>query len=126
MTRLAAAISAVCARSAAPASRTSSSGTSRDDRTAEYRVGDRILAASGGSLELAIAADQRVGRAVVLELWLRRAFELGNDALGERLAQLHAPLVEGIDLPDRALREDAVLVERDQLAERCRRQARPA
>ena len=70
------------------------------------------------ALELAIAPDQRIGRAVVLELGLRRALELGDDALGERLAQLHAPLVERIDLPDRALGEDAVLVERDQLAER--------
>ena len=49
-----------------------------------------------------------------------RSFELGNDPLGERLAQLDAPLVEGIDLPDRALGKDAVLVERDQLAERGR------
>ena len=33
-------------------------------------------------------------------------------------AELDAPLVERIDVPDRALREDGVLVERDQLAER--------
>ena len=55
----------------------------------------------------------------MLELGFRRTFELGDDPLGERLAQLHAPLVELIDLPDRALGEDAVLVERDQLAQRC-------
>ena len=50
------------------------------------------------------------------------ALQLGDDPLGQHLAQLHAPLVERIDVPDRALGEDAVLVERDQLAERCRRQ----
>ena len=54
----------------------------------------------------------------MLELGLRQALELGDDALRQNLAQLHAPLVEGIDLPDRALGEDAVLVERDELAER--------
>ena len=41
---------------------------------------------------------------------------------GEHLAQLDAPLVEGVDPPDRALREDAVLVEGDQRAERVRRE----
>ena len=89
--------------SAATASRTSWSETSRDDRTAECRAGGQILAASGGSLELAIAPDQLVGRAVVLELRLRRAFQFGNDALREGLAEFHAPLIEGIDLPDRRL-----------------------
>ena len=59
----------------------------------------------------------------MLELGLLRALELGNDPLGQRLAQFDAPLVEGVDLPDRALGEHAVLVERDQLAERGRRQA---
>ena len=78
------------------------------------------------SFELAVAADQIVGRAVVLELRLGRALELGDDALGQDLAQLHAPLIEGIDLPDRALGEDAVLVEGDELAQGARRQACPA
>src|ERR1700722_17400743 len=71
---------------------------------------------------LAITPDQIVGGAVMLERRLRRAFELWNDALGQRLAELHAPLVEAIDVPDRALGEDAVLIERDQLAERLWRQ----
>src|SRR4051794_2054831 len=43
--------------------------------------------------------------------------ELRNNPLGESLAQLNAPLVKGIDLPDYALGEDAMLVERDQLAQ---------
>ena len=58
----------------------------------------------------------------MLESRLRSTLELGNDLLGQRFAQLDTPLVEGIDLPDRALGEDAVLVERDQLAQCGRRQ----
>ena len=38
------------------------------------------------------------------------------------LAQLDAPLVERVDVPDRALREDGVLVEGDELAEHFRRE----
>ena len=49
-------------------------------------------------------------------------FQFRDDALGQHFAQLDAPLVERVDVPDRALGEDAVLVERDQLAERFRRQ----
>src|SRR4051812_309382 len=41
----------------------------------------------------------------------------GFDAPGEDLAELDAPLVEGVDVPDRALDEHLVLVEGDQLAE---------
>src|SRR5437763_17215076 len=39
--------------------------------------------------------------------------------LGEPLAELNAPLIEGIDAPDDALREHAVLVERDELTQGC-------
>ena len=38
--------------------------------------------------------------------------DLPHDALGEGLAQLDAPLVEGIDVPDGPLHENAVLIER--------------
>ena len=48
--------------------------------------------------------------------------QFGHDAPGQDLAQFDAPLVEGIDLPDRRLGEDTVLVERDQLARVPRRQ----
>src|SRR3954447_1972095 len=41
----------------------------------------------------------------------------GFDALGEDLAELDAPLVEGVDVPDRALDERLVLVEGDQLTQ---------
>src|SRR5262245_9396172 len=60
----------------------------------------------------AVPADQRVRGAVVGELGLGLALELRHDPLRERLAELDAPLVEGVDAPDGALREDAVLVER--------------
>src|SRR5207302_1873129 len=66
---------------------------------------------------LPIAPDEVVRRAVVVELGLRRALELGDDALGEHLAQLDPPLIERVDVPDGALGEYAVLVERDELSE---------
>ena len=68
-------------------------------------------------LGMAIAANEVVGGAVVLQLRFGFALKLGNDALGEGFAQLDAPLVKGVDLPDHALGEDAVLVERDQFAQ---------
>ena len=57
----------------------------------------------------------------MLKLWLRRAFQFRNDPLGKCLAEFNAPLIEGIDLPDRALGEDEVFVERHEFAQRCRR-----
>src|SRR5215218_1124153 len=77
--------------------------------------------AAGGSAIAAgrpVAADQRGRRAVVGERRLLRGRELRDDPLGQRLAQLDAPLIERVDPPDRSLGEDAVLIERDQLAER--------
>lgn len=43
--------------------------------------------------------------------------EVALDGLGERLAQLDAPLVEAVDVPDDALSEDLVLVGGDEGAE---------
>ncbi len=63
------------------------------------------------------AADEGVGGAVVLELGLCRRLQLGNDVLGKLLAELHTPLVEGVDPPDGALGEDAVLIEGDKGSE---------
>src|SRR5438093_863300 len=56
------------------------------------------------------------------ERGLRLALELRNDPLGEHLAQLDPPLIERVDVPDDALGEHAVLIERDQLSERLGRQ----
>src|SRR3954449_7776818 len=52
----------------------------------------------------------------------RRVVEFGQNAQRQHLPQLDTPLIERIDVPDRALREDAVLVQRDELAERRRGQ----
>ena len=43
--------------------------------------------------------------------------EFLEDLAGEDLAELDAPLVEGVDVPDDALGEDLVLVEGDEGAE---------
>src|SRR5271166_1054127 len=50
------------------------------------------------------------------------ALEFRDDALGKGLAQLDAPLIERVDVPDGALREDTVLIKCDKLAERLRRE----
>ena len=70
------------------------------------------LAAS--SLHRPISADQRIRAAVVFEVRLPCGFEFGDDALGEDFAEFDAPLVEGVDLPEDALGEDAHLVEGDE------------
>ena len=59
----------------------------------------------------------------MLKLGFVLALELGDDPLGQDLAKLDAPLVERVDVPDRALGEDAVLVERDQRPEDLGREA---
>src|SRR6266508_4393788 len=64
----------------------------------------------------AITLDQRVGRGVVLQIGLLLGHQFRLDPRGQDLAQLHAPLVERIDVPDRPLGEHLVLVQRDQLA----------
>src|SRR3984893_10845096 len=75
------------------------------------------------ALELAVTADQVVGRTVMAELWLGHALELGDDALGQNLAEFDAPPLERMDVPDGALGEHAVLVERNQLSQRRRGQS---
>ena len=57
------------------------------------------------------------------ELGLGLALEFRDDALGQNLAEFDAPLIEGVDVPDGALGEHAVLVERDQLSQRRRGQS---
>src|SRR6266540_6302750 len=54
------------------------------------------------------------------ESGLRLALKFRNYALGQHFAQLNAPLVKRINVPDNALGEDAVLVESDELAKRFR------
>ena len=57
------------------------------------------------------------------EPWLRLALQLGDDALGQSLAEFDAPLIEGVDVPHDALGEHVVFIERDQLPQRRRRQS---
>ena len=66
-----------------------------------------------------IERDERLGRRILLRE-RHVVVERRCDLLGKLLAQLDAPLVEGIKPPHRALDKDDVLVERDELAERVR------
>ena len=68
-------------------------------------------------LHPAVAADEGVGAAVVLEFGFSGGLEFGDDFLGEDFSEFDTPLVEGVDVPDHALGEDAHLVERDEAAE---------
>src|SRR5882672_3935341 len=72
--------------------------------------------------QLPVATDHVVGRAVMAERGLPLALELRDDALGQHLAQLDSPLIERVDVPDGALGKHAVLVERDELSQRFRRE----
>src|SRR5258708_14607563 len=56
------------------------------------------------------------------ELGFGFGFEFRYNTLGQYLAQFYAPLVERVDVPDRALGKDTWLVECTELAERLRGQ----
>ena len=47
----------------------------------------------------------------------RRFAELGQDSVGQHLAQLHTPLIETVHTPHHSLHEHDVLVQRDQLTD---------
>src|SRR5579862_401429 len=105
-----------------PSSRTAWSETTRDGRKAECREVCQSPASSCALLVFAIAPDQIVGRAVVIQLRLFLALEFRNDPFRQHLAELHSPLVERIDPPDCSLGEHRMLIKRHQLAEspRCK------
>src|SRR5690606_32509878 len=98
-----------------PSSRRASPETSAPDPDGS-RPGPGSRSASPGP----VPPDQRVRRGVVPELGFGLGRELRRDPGRELLAELDAPLVERVDVPDRALREHLVLVERDQSSERGR------
>src|SRR5215212_1312257 len=106
-------VKAICSRAASRFDSDAASGSRSSGgmclrlapRTGAFRVNRSRLALR------AVAPDQRVGGAVVAQLRLGGRLQLGDDRLRQNLAQLHSPLVEGIDPPDRPLGEDAVLVE---------------
>src|SRR5438309_882251 len=60
---------------------------------------------------LAVPADEGVGGAAVVLGDVALGGQLTGDAAGQHLAQLHAPLVERVDVPDRPLGQHLVLVE---------------
>ena len=64
----------------------------------------------------AVELDERLSRSVLLGLG-GVVVEGRGDLLGKLLAQLDAPLVVGVDAPDRALDKRDVLVQGDELAE---------
>ena len=61
--------------------------------------------------------DQPIGGAVV-SVDAALSHHLGLDGLGQLLAELHAPLVVAVDVPDDALGEDLHLVHGDHGAQR--------
>ena len=56
----------------------------------------------------------------MLQRGILLALEFGNDALGQHLAQFDAPLIEGVDALDHALRKRDVFVEGDEFAQHVR------
>src|SRR3569623_1594603 len=63
-----------------------------------------------------VVVDQTIGGRIVCRHRVI-ALELGQDTFCELFSELHAPLIEGIDLPDDALHEDLVFVKRDERAQ---------
>ena len=53
----------------------------------------------------------------MFQVGLPCGFKFGDDALSEDFAEFDAPLVEGVDVPENALGEDAHFVEGDEAAE---------
>src|SRR5262245_10133882 len=56
------------------------------------------------------------------ELRLGRALEFRDDLLGQHLAELDPPLIEGVNVPDDAMSEDGVFIERHELTKGGRRE----
>src|ERR1700722_1879138 len=101
------------------------SRTSRCVRFAPIRPRPTIPSCIGRSvvmgvlipLQSSIQRDQFIRRGVVSELWLDVGFQLRDDGNGQDFAQLYSPLIEGVDAPDRSLREHRMLVEGDEQSE---------
>lgn len=62
-----------------------------------------------------VTPDQIVCRAVMIENGLHRALHFRDNALRQDFSQLYAPLVERIEIPDDALRENVMFVKRNKL-----------
>ena len=59
----------------------------------------------------------------MIESGFHHALKFRNYPLGQYFAQLDAPLIERVDVPNDTLRKDVVLVERDELSEVLGRQS---
>ncbi len=69
--------------------------------------------AANSLLQLPIPLNQRRRRTIMLQIRIAGIFNLAEDLGGQHFPQLHAPLVESIDLPDRRLGKDRVLIQSD-------------
>jgi len=89
------------------------------DSVIDFRVGAGQVACleTTRGFELLWHAQKEAAPATTM---IARRRELGDDRSGQLLAELDAPLVERVDVPDDALDEDLVLVERDEPSERAR------
>ena len=72
----------------------------------------------------AVVLDESAGGLILRLQGLGRALDGGEDLLGQDLAQLDAPLIEGVDTPHGTLNKGDVLVQGDQLAQDRRGQGR--
>src|SRR6185312_13041257 len=104
-------VKAICSRAASRLDADAASGSASSES-----MRPSLLRPAGA----AVAADQRIGGAVVTQLRLLPGLELGDDLHGQDLAQLDPPLVEGVDPPDGALGEDVERIQRHQRAQRLR------
>src|SRR5262249_5830900 len=75
-----------------------------------------------GLLELAVSANQVIGRAVMSERRFLFGLQLRDDSLRQCLAQLASQLVKGNEVPDRPLRKDRVFVKSHKFTQRGRRE----
>src|SRR5207302_10155579 len=67
----------------------------------------------GFAPQLAVATNESVGRTIVRKLESLSTLQLRDDAIGQHFSEFDPPLVERVNIPDRTLNEDLVLVERD-------------
>src|ERR1700690_1791424 len=101
---------------------TFSSGTSPGGRKAKRKEVYQSRELSCGLLGFPVVSDQAVGGTVVGKLRFFFAFKFGDDALRQDFTQFDTPLVERVDVPDCALSESGVFIQRHKFAEGLRGQ----
>ena len=73
-------------------------------------------------LQFSITTNEVVRRTVVFKPGGGLAFQFGDDPLRQNFSEFNAPLIKRINVPNHALREDAVFVKSDEFAESFRRE----